>query len=243
MAGHARELFDVRLGLCRRMVQHARHGTTDAADRVMFNDVSVYTDPQRLELEMQHLFLGMPQVVCLSSDLPQIGSYRLFDDTGVPIVVVRGKDQQVRSFLNVCAHRGARLVREAEGKANRFTCRFHGWSYDSLGHAVGIAQDKHFGCAIADHRHLIPCPAAERHGLVFVRAVPNSTMDIDAHLGAFGTELEKLDLDESRKVCEGELTVTCNWKYALDTYFENYHFAMLHKDTLGAILPERHAAL
>jgi len=237
MAGHARDMHDIRLGLCRRMVEHARNGTTDVAPGVMFNDVSVYTDPNRLEMEMQQLFHGMPQVVCLSSDLPEPGSYRLFDDTGVPIFVVRGKDGAVRAFLNICRHRGARLVRDAEGRASRFTCRFHGWTFDTQGCTGAVPQDAHFCSAIGKYKHLISCPAAERHGLVFVKTVPDSSMGIDAHLGAFGAELEKLDLDEARKVCDGDLVVTCNWKYALDTYFENYHFAALHKNSLAPLFP------
>jgi carnitine monooxygenase subunit len=236
MSGHTRELFEVRLGLCRRMVEHARSGTTDEAPGVMLNDVSVYTDPQRLELEMRHLFYGMPQVVCLSSDIPEPGCFRVFDETGVSVVVLRDKEGSVRAFLNSCPHRGARLLREPEGKALRFTCRFHGWSFDTSAHGT-VTQPKHF-CGLGEqHRQLVPCPAAERHGLVFVRALPNSTMDIDGHLGEFGAELARLDLDDSRKVCEGELTVACNWKYALDTYFENYHFATLHRNSLAPLFP------
>lgn len=236
MSLHARQLFEVRLDLCRRMVEHARNGTTDEASGVMLNDVSAYTDPGRLNLERERLFSGMPQVACLSSDIPEPGCFRVFDDTGVSIVVLRDKQGAVRAFLNSCPHRGARLFREPEGRAPRFTCRFHGWSFDTTGRAIPT-QPEHF-CGLNDrHKQLWACPAEERHGLVFVRAVPGSTMDIDHHLGEFATELAKLDLDDSRKVCEGELTVSCNWKYALDTYFENYHFATLHRNSLAPLFP------
>jgi nitrite reductase/ring-hydroxylating ferredoxin subunit len=237
MAGHAEQMHEVRLGLCRRMVEHARDGSTDLAPGTMFNEVAAYIDPQRHELEMQQLFREMPQVVCLSSDLPETGSYRTFDDAEIPIFVVRGRDGTVRAFLNICPHRGARLVREPQGRGNRFTCWFHGWSFDSQGRNGAVSQKEHFCDAVNAHKELVPCPAAERHGLVFVKPVPNSTMDIDAHLGSFSAELEKLDLDQARRVCDGELSVSCNWKYALDTYFENYHFATLHRNTLAPISP------
>jgi phenylpropionate dioxygenase-like ring-hydroxylating dioxygenase large terminal subunit len=236
MSADARPLFEVRLNLCRRMVEHAKNGTTDEAPGVMLNDVAAYTDPRRLELEMERLFFGLPQVVCLSSDLPEAGSFRVFEDTGVSIIVLRDKEGSVRAFLNTCPHRGARLVRAASGKTHRFTCRFHGWSFD-LGAQGMVTQSKHF-CGLSEgQKQLVACPAAERHGLVFVRALPGATMDIDAHLGNFGAELAKLDLQGARKVCAGELTVTCNWKYALDTYFENYHFATLHRDSLAPLFP------
>jgi nitrite reductase/ring-hydroxylating ferredoxin subunit len=228
---------DVRLGLCRRMVEHARRGTTDLARGVMFNDVTAYTDPRRFEQEQAQLFQGLPQVVCFSSDLPEPGSFRLFDETSVPIVVVRGRDGVVRAFLNVCTHRAARVVREASGKARGFTCRFHGWSFDLEGRAHGLPQQKHFCEAVSDRRQLAECPASERCGLVFVRPVPKSEMDLVGYLGDFAGELERLDLAQARLVSERELTVSCNWKYALDTYFENYHFAALHRTTLSPLFP------
>jgi carnitine monooxygenase subunit len=235
MAGHAHEQHEIRLELCRRAVAHARAGTTDLAPGTMYNDVSVYTDPARLALETEKLFRGMPQVVCLSSELPAPGSFRTFDDLGVPMFVKRGTDGQVRAFLNICPHRGARLVREAEGCARRHTCRFHGWSFDAQGRAGVVPQEKHFCGPLAQHKQLFECPAAERHGLVFVQATPGATMDLDGHLGTFGSMLELLDLDVARKVADETLVTSCNWKYALDTYFENYHFPVLHRNSLGPI--------
>ena len=233
MSGHAEQMHLIRRDLCRRAVEHARNGTTDMAPDVMHNDVSAYIDPDRFALEQQKLFREMPQVVCLSTDLAGPGSYRLFDDAGVPIVVIRGKDSVVRAFLNICPHRGARLVRGTSDKANRMTCWFHGWTFDSTGRAIGVPQESLFCGKIEEQKHLIECAAEERHGLVFVLPTPGATMDLDAHLGAFGAELDMLDLNEARAVKDGELRVTCNWKYALDTYFENYHFATLHRNSIG----------
>lgn len=235
MTSHAQQMRQVRVELCRRVVEHARNRTTDVAHGVMFNQVSAYTDPDRYEAEMNKLFRGMPVVACLSTDLPQPGSFRLFEDVGVPVLVVRGLDNEVRAFLNVCRHRGGRLVRESQGCRKRFTCRFHGWTYNTLGHAGAVAQEAHFCGAIDNLKGLIPCPATERYGLVFVQATPNSTMDIDAHLGAFGAELALLDLAEHRRVCENDVRATCNWKYAFDTYFENYHFSFLHRNSIGPL--------
>jgi nitrite reductase/ring-hydroxylating ferredoxin subunit len=235
MADHASPMHEIRLGLCRRAVEHARSGSSDLAPGTMYNDVSAYTDPQRHALEMRRLFREMPQVVCLSSELPRAGSYRLFDDLGVPILVTRGQDGKPHAFLNICPHRGARLVREAEGCRNRHTCRFHGWTFDSEGRAATVPQEKHFCGPLDEHKRLLACPAAERHGLVFVQATPGADMDLDAHLGTFAAELERLDLGRARRVGEQALETPCNWKYALDTYFENYHFATLHRNSLAPI--------
>jgi phenylpropionate dioxygenase-like ring-hydroxylating dioxygenase large terminal subunit len=234
----AERLHETRLGLGRRIVEHIRNGTSDLADAPMRNDVSVYTDPARHAAERQKLFRETPVIACLSSDIREPGDFRTFDDTGVPIVVARGRDGEVRAFLNVCLHRGARLVREPRGRANLFTCWFHGWSYANDGRLAAVPEAERFAddggaSALPERDHLIAVPVAERFGLVFVQATPGSTMDIDAHLGAFGAQLELLELDKAEWVKEGELPVASNWKFALDTYGEGYHFAALHKQTLA----------
>jgi len=234
----AERLHETRLGLGRRIVAHIRNGTSDLAPAAMRNDVSVYTDPARHAAERLKLFRETPVVACLSNDIKEPGQFRTFDETGAPIVVVRGRDGEVRAFLNVCLHRGGRLVREAEGKASLFTCWFHGWSYANEGHLVAAPEADRFRdadgqSALGASEHLIAVPAAERHGLVFVQATPGSTMDIDAHLGEFGPQLELLELDKAERVKDGVLPVASNWKFALDTYGEGYHFAALHKQSLA----------
>jgi phenylpropionate dioxygenase-like ring-hydroxylating dioxygenase large terminal subunit len=233
MTSHDEAMREIRLRLARRVVEHLKHDTTDLAPDVMHDDVAFYRDPARYEREMQKLFRETPLVAGLSQELPTPGSYLLFEDAGVPIVVWRGQDRQVRAFLNICAHRGARLCREASGRANRLSCRFHGWTYDSTGKLIGVPEEEHFLGQLERNRSLVALPAEERHGVVFVQAEPGSSMDLDAHLGAFEPELAALDLGAATRVFEEDFHVTCNWKYALDTYFENYHVAALHRETFA----------
>jgi phenylpropionate dioxygenase-like ring-hydroxylating dioxygenase large terminal subunit len=235
MSNHEQVLSDLRRELTAKIVAFARSGTTDLAPGVMDVDVSFFLDPQLYEKEFQKLFRETPLVACVSSDLPEPGSYLLFEDVGVPMLIVRGRDGQVRSFLNVCPHRGAKVVRNACGKASRFTCRFHGWTFDSAGKAVGIPEEGQFCGKIDERKRLVPCPAEERHGLVFVQATPNSAMNLDAHLANFGEELEKLGMANAVRVKNDEVCIRSNWKYTIDTYFENYHLPSLHRDTFAHV--------
>lgn len=235
MSNHEQVLSELRLDLTRKIVEYARAGTTHLAPGVMDVDVSFFLDEHLFEKEFHKLFLEKPLVACLSTDLPQPGSFLLFEDVGVPIVIVRGMDERVRAFLNICPHRGARVFRSESGKASRYTCRFHGWTFDTTGAAVGIPQEGQFCGSIDDRKHLIPCPAEERHGLVFVQATANSKMDLDAHLGDFGSELDKLGLARATRVKDDQVHVRSNWKYTIDTYFENYHLPSLHRDTFAKV--------
>jgi hypothetical protein len=60
-------------------------------------------------------------------------------------------------------------------------------------------------------------------------------MDLDAHLGDFGVELEKLGMATATRVRDDEVHVRSNWKYTIDTYFENYHLPSLHRDTFAQV--------
>ena len=123
--------------LQRRLVEHISAGRgTDLAEAPMPNAAEVYTDPLRYEAERQKLFLEMPLVAGLSGDIPKAGDTLLFDGAGRPIIVVRDAAGRANAFLNICRHRGARLV-EQGGCHARFTCPFHSWTFDLNGRLVG----------------------------------------------------------------------------------------------------------
>ncbi len=228
-------LRDVRRNVFARILEYMETGDTALAGKTMFLDIAAYRDPEWFEQEFRLLFRESPQVACLSTDIPDPGSFRTFDDLGVPIVVTRGKDGMVRAFLNICPHRGSRLVREDHGKAMRISCRFHGWTYDTKGDAVGIPEEPMFCGRIEDRKRLASFPCEERHGLVFIQATLGSAMDLDAFLGDFDRQLELLNLKDAWRVDEFSARSVSNWKYALDTYFENYHLPVLHRDSFARI--------
>jgi carnitine monooxygenase subunit len=221
----------LRRRLAPGVVEMARQGSTALAPEVLHEDVAYYRDPELFAREQRRLFREMPVVACLSSDLPEPGSFRTFDDTGVPILLTRAKDGQVRAFLNVCPHRAARVVGASCGKANRFTCRFHAWTYDNTGRNLGVPEEHYFDAETSANKNLTPVPAEERHGFVFVQATPGSVMDLDAFLGDFAEDLAILDLAHAERVHAQDIPVSANWKMGMDTFFETYHLNALHRET------------
>src|SRR5262245_39128282 len=77
----------LRRRLAPGVVEMARNDTTALAPGILHEDVSFYLDADRYEREYQRLFRAMPLVACLSSQLPEPGSFRTFDDAGVPILL------------------------------------------------------------------------------------------------------------------------------------------------------------
>ncbi|MCB2078129.1 MAG: aromatic ring-hydroxylating dioxygenase subunit alpha [Novosphingobium sp.] len=227
----------LRRRLAGPLVRNVASGQTALSPEVLHETVAFYRDPSRFAGEQRRFFRETPVVACLSAELPEPGSFRTFDEAGIPIVLTRGKDGIVRAFLNVCPHRASRIVRETQGKASRFTCRFHGWTFDCTGKALGIPGADRFGAPedIDPYRNLIACPAEERHGLVFVLPDPEGVMDLNTHLAGIESDLAAIGLGDADVVHEDVLSVDANWKYGLDTFFETYHLNALHFETFRGL--------
>ena len=207
------------------------------ADSALPLHKSIYTGEERFQAEKNSIFLNEPLVACLSQDIAEPGDAILFDAAGPSIIVSRGKDGQARAFLNMCTHRGAKIIEDHEpwsGKSKRLTCPFHAWTFNSDGKLVGQPGKESFeGCDIGK-RDLIEVPCSEHIGLVLVRANPDGEpIDAEKFLGDFADVLVQLELWRSEPVKKGILTADSNWKFALDTYGESYHFGTLHKSTIA----------
>ena len=221
--------------LTRALLGHIAAGSTSLADQVTRNPTSVYTDRAVLELEREMLFRGYPLLIGFSCQVPQAGDYLTDDFSGVPIVVLRDRDGRIRAFINVCRHRGARLVRGCGRVGKHLVCPYHGWSYGLDGRLAGVPQRHSFADLELEEHGLGALPVVEKAGMIWVRPRPGESFDIDAHLHGLGPELESYDCAgyhfyESR-VIEREM----NWKMVIDTFLEPYHFAYLHRDTVGPI--------
>jgi carnitine monooxygenase subunit len=222
----------------RRMVAHiAAGGTTDFAPSPMENDAGAYTDPARAEVERRELFLKRPLLAGLSQDIQSSGDCLLFEEFGQSIVIARGQDGLLRGFRNMCTHRGSKLVRAGENgtcaQRARFTCPFHGWTFNLDGTLAGVPGKLGFEGIDLSRRNLVSVPVTEWSGLVFLGVTGSEPLDIPAFLGRFAPELAQLELAAAVPLKSSTVSASSNWKYAVDTYAEGYHFGALHASTIG----------
>ena len=220
--------------MAKRALDLLEAGTTDLADDMWREPVDRYTDPELFAREREVLFRRTPLLMGLSCDWPEPGSFRRFAYLPDPLVIVRGDDGELRAFLNVCRHRGARLVHDEAGCARRFRCSFHSWTYDTAGTLVGLPGAAGFTGLDRSEHGLVEVPCAERDGMVWCVPAHDGELDLDAHLGALGDLFAACDLGTAERFVSHRLEDT-NWKLAVDTYLEGYHFAALHPDTINTI--------
>ena len=219
--------------LARRLLDHIQNKTTDLADEVLEVSTDVYLGAHH-DREVEVLFRGRPLLLALSGALPGPGSYRTVDICGTPLLLARGEDGKIRSFANICRHRGVRVA-DGGGTAAKFTCPFHAWSYHLDGSLHRVPTAEAFdGMCLAD-KGLVELPVTEGYGLIAGRLRPGPAIDIDDYLGPdLAGELAMLDFTDWTPHADPHVhKVAANWKVTLDTFRENYHFNFLHRKTLA----------
>ena len=95
-----------------------------------------YQEASIFEWEREHVLRRDWVIVGRVDEAPDPGTYFLTDLDGEPLLVVRGRDNELRAFYNVCRHRGTAVVEEQCGTAVRFQCPYHAWIYDLEGKLV-----------------------------------------------------------------------------------------------------------
>jgi len=226
------------IAMTRRHIAHARARTVDQAPDVARIPASRYTDPEYYQRELDAVFRRVPLVLGASGELREPGSYRALDVMGTPVLLTRDASGQLRSFVNMCSHRGAVIVPEGVGRGRRFMCPYHAWTYDEKGALVGIRDEGEFGTLDRSCHGLVALPVAERAGLVFGAITPDCPIDIDAWLCGYDGLLDFLGLADchlhGRQSVEGP-----NWKVAYDGYLDLYHLPILHRNTFGPQMPNK----
>lgn len=227
---------ETQLELARVLHAHARNGSTDLAPEAFRNPVSAYSDAGRAQLERDRLFRGQPLFAGLSCRLAAPGDYLTEEIAGIPVLLVRGQDGTLRAFANICRHRGAPVAAGC-GKARSFACPYHGWTYTLEGRLAGIPEEASFPGVDKGANGLLPLPAGERHGMIFVRLSPGGTaIEVDSHLSGLGDELGAYGLERYSYFASQTMTPAINWKFGIDTFLEAYHLPALHRKTVAPLI-------
>jgi phenylpropionate dioxygenase-like ring-hydroxylating dioxygenase large terminal subunit len=228
-----------QVGLLKRLLHYVDTKTTCLADAPWRNDVAVYADREHFAREQQVLFRRHPLLMGFAADWPAPGAFRTDDYSGLPILIVRGRDGTLRAFLNVCRHRGAKVA-DGCGDAKVFSCPYHAWTYDLAGRLMGIPDERCFPDVRAERRGLTALPLCEKHGLVWVIPTPAAdgaaAFDIDPWLGGLEAELASFGFESWAFYDKRVIPEPMNWKLIVDTFHEAYHIGFLHRQSLAPIL-------
>jgi phenylpropionate dioxygenase-like ring-hydroxylating dioxygenase large terminal subunit len=191
-----------------------------------------YYDESFYALEVEGVWKRSWLIAAHESELPAEGDYILFDKLGLSVLITRGRDRTVKAFHNVCQHRGARLVTENVGKAKRFVCPYHAWTYTNEGTLVGVPESREFPCLDRAEHSLRPVRTESWAGLIFINLDDNAGPLVD-ELGPVADRLAGSPLVDM--VVKKRITreVECNWKTMRDNFNETYHVPSVHPQSVA----------
>lgn len=197
----------------------------------------LHHDEEIYAMEMERIFRGPAwSFLCLEAEIPNPCDYRTTWVGDTPVIVSRAKDGVIHAFVNRCSHRGAMIVRELRGNAERLVCLYHRWCYSNAGELTGLPFRKGIkgeGGMPEDFDMKAVSPqrlrVANCHGMLFgtfsERAEP-----IEAYLGEFGTGMVRRFLSRPIRILGySRQLIAGNWKLYAENLRDTYHASLLHE--------------
>jgi Rieske 2Fe-2S family protein len=203
--------------------------TLEPLERATMLPPRAFVDPGVFQWELERIFNGW---ICVghASRVSEPGDYVMREVGTDSVVVMGGEDGRPHAFLNVCRHRGARLISEAEGSVRRrLVCPYHAWSYGLDGELVAArhmdgVEDFDISCW-----GLLPARVATVGGLVFVD-LSGEAAQLSEHVGELAAHLEHYRVDGLLRGGLISYDVEANWKAIAENYSECLHCPGVHPE-------------
>lgn len=199
-----------------------------------------YHDPEWWELEREAIFKRTWLHIAHMCEIPEPGCFirKEVEFAEASLVIVHGRDGLVRTFHNVCTHRGTELVQEDLGKQGKFTCMYHSWTFGTDGSLLSAPDFERFhvtkeSCALKQVSTEVLA------GMVFINFDPEPRESVREFFGPIADGMEALPVAQATDFIEFVYEIDANWKLNFDNFQENYHLRFIHPNTGGpAIWPE-----
>jgi p-cumate 2,3-dioxygenase subunit alpha len=218
-----------------------------SASRLVLNDReaqrfeinrAALVDPAIFAAEKERIFERCWLYVGHESEVRAPGDFCTRTVCGRPLIFCRDSQNQLRVFLNSCRHRGTVVCREARGNAPRYTCFYHGWTYDRDGRLYAVPGQSAYPPSFDRSKlGLMEPPRVDGYrGFVFLNFDANA-VSLAEYLGATREYID-LVLDQSpsgrMEIIHGtqEYDIRANWKLLVENSFDDYHLLTTHSTWL-----------
>ncbi len=190
---------------------------------------SWYVDPRIADLESATVFSRTWQLVCRVGQVEKPGEFVTANVAGEPLVIVRGNDNVLRGFYNVCRHHAAAVVTEPCGQASILRCPYHGWNYGLDGALKGMPEFDGVKDFERSQNGLVPVKTEIWGQFVFVNLDPDP-IPLRDFLGGLDKRTAPLGLAALHYFDRRVYDIHCNWKVFVDNFLDGgYHVPHLHK--------------
>ncbi|MEM6377119.1 MAG: aromatic ring-hydroxylating dioxygenase subunit alpha [Bacteroidota bacterium] len=196
--------------------------------------VEAYTTQEWFDLEQKVIFGNSWQFAGFVEDVKDPGDYITVQCGHQNLVIVKGRDQRLRAFHNLCRHRGTQLLRAVGKKQKALTCPYHDWTYDLNGQLISVPEkEQEFPDLELDKICLHKASVDIWRGMLWV----HPKQDAPTITQWFGGCEEYLGPHDPNRLVEYsdtyvEKIINANWKIVAENYIDVYHLAHLHSNTL-----------
>jgi phenylpropionate dioxygenase-like ring-hydroxylating dioxygenase large terminal subunit len=189
-----------------------------------------YFSRELCELEAETLFRRHWQLIGHQSEIAEPGQYMTLDMVGERALTVRGRDGKVRSFHNVCRHRGSRVVADERGRCkSALVCPFHGWAYNLDGSLRGTPAPRSLPPLDPERHGLVALEQEVWNGFVFVRFRAGPQPPVRDILGSQEGLFARYGLERVEPLGDPwRQEIAANWKAVRDVDNEGYHVPVAH---------------
>lgn len=199
-------------------------GAFTTLPRELYLDGSVFEDELRRIWDRRWLHLGRV------SDIPEPGDYLVRDVIGESVIVTRTPTGEIVAMLNVCRHRGARILDARCGHARRLVCPYHQWTFDLDGRLVGAPSMPDGELVPYDRLGLHPVPVETWGGFIFGCVGGTAPGPLAPEIEALAPRLTEYRPEHMRRVARRSYECRANWKVMLENYMECYHCSASHPE-------------
>ena len=200
-----------------------------------------YLNNDYLEFEKEKIFKNNWTMIGVASSVPNPGDAKPFNLLGIPILIVRNKENEVKVFHNVCSHRGFKLVDQECKLKNVIRCPYHSWSYDFNGkltvtpHIGGLGKHEVEGFD-KNNSNLKEIKSNIWMDLIFININSNAKpfedfiKPLEGRWSKFISKKDQKLIRHSTDNGYFNMTVNSNWKFAIENYCESYHLPWIHPE-------------
>jgi glycine betaine catabolism A len=200
-----------------------------------------YTSDDIFAAEQETIFGRLWNAAGRASQLARPGDYLVRTVAGESIVIVRGRDEVIRAFFNVCRHRGTRLCVDEGGRfADSIRCPYHAWTYAIDGRLIGAPHMQDVEGFDPGDYPLHMAAVAESDGFLFLN-LAREPASFPGWFAALKTRFERFDLAALRTAHRATYEVRANWKLVFQNYSECLHCPVIHPE-LSRRIPYQSAA-
>ena len=190
-------------------------------------DQRFYTDPAIYDLEIDRVVTRHWIVAGHQSELPESGDFKVLNVANESAIIVRGSDGELKAFANVCRHRGSLVCLEIKGSTKKFTCPYHGWTYDIDGNLA--AARSMVGEFDKSDYSLNPVSLEILHGLILI-CFSDEPPGIDGARRDLAEPMAIFDFENLKLAVHKDYDIAANWKLSIENYQECYHCATAHPE-------------